>query len=134
MKYKHNYIIDIVFAVILVLIVGYGLRGTLSHMDQVRAEQAARALTETQVETEAPETEATAAQTEKETETEAAPEQYEVVGGVNFRAEPNGDSEIIGVLADGDVVDLIDKDNGDWWHVTFGDQEGYIYYEFLQEH
>lgn len=134
MKYKHNYIIDIIFAVVLVLIVGYGLRGTLSHMDDVRAAQAARALTETQMQTETESVTETVIQTEPETETEAAPELYEVVGGVNFRAEANGDSEIINVLADGDVVELIDKDNGDWWHCSFGEQEGYIYYEFLQEH
>ena len=135
MKYKHNYIIDAVFAVILIAVIGYALKGTLSHMDEVHAAEVARAATETELQTES-ETEETAApvETEKETETKAAVKEYEVVGGVNFRAEANGDSEIIDMLPDGAVVELIDKDNSDWWHVSHEGQEGYIYSEFLTEH
>ncbi len=135
MKYKHNYIIDVVFAVILIAVIGYALKGTLSHMDEVHAAEVARAATETELQTES-ETEETAApvETEKETETKAAVKEYEVVGGVNFRAEANGDSEIIDMLPDGAVVELIDKDNSDWWHVSHEGQEGYIYSEFLTEH
>lgn len=135
MKYKHNYIIDAVFAVILVAVIGYALKGTLSHMDEVRAAEVARAATETELQTETEtETAAAVAQTEKETETEATVKEYEVVGGVNFRAEANGDSEIIDILPDGAVVELIDKDNGEWWHVRSGDKEGYIFADFLTEH
>lgn len=134
MKYKHNYIIDAVFAVILVVVIGYALKGTLSHMDDVRAAEAARAATETEVQTETQtETEAVA-QTEKQTETEAVAKEYEVVGGVNFRAEASGDSEIIDILPDGAVVELIDKDNSEWWHVRSGEMEGYIFADFLTEH
>lgn len=134
MKYKHNYIIDAVFAVILVAVIGYALKGTLTHMDEVRAAEAARAATETELQTETETETEVVAQTEKQTETEAAVKEYEVVGGVNFRAEASGDSEIIDMLPDGAVVELIDKDNSEWWHVSHEGQEGYIYSEFLTEH
>lgn len=134
MKYKHNYIIDIVFAVILIAVVGYALKGTLTHMDEVRAAEAARAATETELQTETETETAAPAPPQTETETKAAVKEYEVVGGVNFRAEASGDSEIIDILPDGAVVELIDKDNSEWWHVRHGDKEGYIYADFLQEH
>ncbi len=134
MKYKHNYVIDAVFAVILVVVIGYALSGTLSHMDQVRAAEVARAATETEIQTEAATETAAPVTQETEKETEAPVTEYEVVGGVNFRAEANGDSEILDMLADGDVVELIDKDNSEWWHVRYGETEGYIYSEFLTEH
>ena len=134
MNYKHNYVIDAIFAVILVVVIGYALKGTLSHMDQVRAAEAARSVTETEIQTEAATETAAPATKETEKETEASVVEYEVVGGVNFRAEANGDSEILDMLADGEVVELIDKDNNDWWHVRHGETEGYIYSEFLTEH
>ena len=134
LKYKHNYIIDVIFAVILIAVIGYALKGTLTHMDEVHAAEAARAATETELQTETETETEVVAQTEKQIETEAAKKEYEVVGGVNFRAEANGDSEIIGMLPDGAIVELIDKDNSDWWHVSYDGEEGYIYSEFLEEH
>ena len=53
MKYKHNYIIDVVFAVILIAVIGYALKGTLTHMDEVHAAEAARAATESSTRTRA---------------------------------------------------------------------------------
>jgi len=50
---------------------------------------------------------------------------------LNVRTEPSTKAEIIGKLASGDVVSIINSSNPDWWKISFYGTEGFVSAKFL---
>ncbi|SFC24914.1 DUF1236 domain-containing protein [Tropicimonas isoalkanivorans] len=51
---------------------------------------------------------------------------------LNFRADPNGQAEIIDVIASGDSVDVLRcAEEASWCEVSHGGQTGWVYSEYL---
>ena len=98
--------------------------------------------TESEAQTEAPQTEAPA-QTEAQTQSEAAP-QTEVDksmvgttgfalcdGQINVRASGDTDGEIVGVLNNKNAVQIEDVDENGWYKIKSGNVEGYVAGQYI---
>ncbi|HEU5059334.1 MAG TPA: peptidoglycan DD-metalloendopeptidase family protein [Kofleriaceae bacterium] len=53
--------------------------------------------------------------------------------GLNLRAEPSTEAEVLALMPEGAVVDILSGPDGDWYHVRFQDQEGHAFAEYLVE-
>lgn len=51
---------------------------------------------------------------------------------LNVRTGPSSKSEIIGKLASGDIVSVIESDDFVWWKISFYGTEGYVASKFLK--
>ncbi|MCM1105920.1 MAG: SH3 domain-containing protein [Blautia sp.] len=75
--------------------------------------------------------------TETETETEPEPEPKPVMRtttGVNLRAEPNTECEVLTVLTEGTQLELIGQEqDGSWAIVDYQGQVGYVSMDYLEE-
>ncbi len=61
------------------------------------------------------------------------PDRYLVVSQtLNLRNGPGTEYEVIQVLAKGDLVTVIEKNQNGWWLVDFQRSEGYVFNEFLK--
>ncbi|MCM1283655.1 MAG: SH3 domain-containing protein [Muribaculaceae bacterium] len=72
-----------------------------------------------------------------ETETEPEPEPKPVMcttTGVNLRAEPNTECEVLTVLTEGTQLELIGQEqDGSWAIVDYQGQVGYVSMDYLEE-
>jgi uncharacterized protein YgiM (DUF1202 family) len=68
--------------------------------------------------------------TENPVETESEDTYVWTSDGVNLRAEPNTDCEVLAVLGSGTQLTLLGEEDG-WVQVSFNGQEGYISTDYI---
>ncbi len=54
-------------------------------------------------------------------------------GSVNLRSRPQAGAAIVVRVPLGQLVDVLDKTNDDWWHVRYQSSEGYMMSRFLKQ-
>ena len=97
---------------------------------QAEAEAAAQAEAESAAQAEAE----TAAQAEAELaalQAQLGENEYVILEACNVRKSAANDAEVVTVVDQGDVVTLIDADEGGWYHVRTESGEGYIGRRFI---
>ncbi|MCR4672184.1 MAG: SH3 domain-containing protein [Lachnospiraceae bacterium] len=133
-KYKHYFVVDIILAAIFIFIAVRAVNGSLNEYAYYSTETEE---TETQTETrrrpaydptENTETETETAETEEEDEGDV----YIVTINLNFRTEPNINSEVIEVLSTGTKVKVIDTTESEWWwKIEYDGRTGYVDKSYL---
>ncbi len=67
----------------------------------------------------------------------AADRQARVAGtggvGLNLRAQPSTEAEVLALMPEGAVADILSGPDGDWYHLRYDGQEGYGFADYLVE-